>query len=287
MPVPMAEAPLSVALGRTKRTEALFDGSVADPALPLDLPAIPVISRAFAPMVREGRHEVSEMAIATFLMAKEADAPLVLLPCVLAARFQESALLCRADGPVCGPADLSGKRIGVRAYSQTTGMWLRGMLQERFGLAADAMRWVTFEDAHVPTYRDPPWSKRAPAGATLEAMLEAGAIDAAIFGNDMPQNPAFRPVLADAEAAGAAFLAAHGFVPVNHLLVARADVARDRAPALGALLGLLARAGAAVSTRAALGPALALAARHCAEQGLTARALSPDDIWAGTPPGIG
>jgi len=287
MSMPRAEAPLQVALGRTKRTEALFDGNVADPALPLDLPAIPVISRAFAPMVREGRYEVSEMAIATFLMAKEAGTPLVLLPCVLAARFQESALLCRTDGPIQGPADLSGKRIGVRAYSQTTGMWLRGILQDRFGLAADAMRWVTFEEAHVPTYRDPPWSDRAPAGATLEAMLEAGEIDTAIFGNDMPRNPAFRPVFADAEAAGAAFQAVHGFVPVNHLLVARADVARDRASSLAALLGLLAKSGAAVSDRAVLGPALTLAARHCAAQGLTARALTLDEIWDGTPPGIG
>ena len=283
----MAEAPLQVALGRTKRTEALFDGSVADPALPLDLPAIPVISRAFAPMVREGRYEVSEMAIATFLMAKEAGTPLVLLPCVLAARFQESALLCRVDGPVGDPGDLRGKRIGVRAYSQTTGMWLRGILQDRFGLSANAMRWITFEEAHVPTYRDPPWSHRAPEGATLEAMLETGAIDAAIFGNDMPRNPAFRPVFADPDAAGAEFCAKHGFVPVNHLLVARADVARDRAPALAALLGLLAQAGAAVSDRAALGPALTLAARCCAEQGLTARPLTLDEIWNGTPPGIG
>jgi 4,5-dihydroxyphthalate decarboxylase len=287
MSMPRAEASLNVALGRTKRTEALFDGSVADPALPLDLPAIPVISRAFAPMVREGRYQVSEMAIATFLMAKEAGAPLVLLPCVLAARFQESALLCRTDGSVGGPADLRGQRIGVRAYSQTTGMWLRGILRDRFGLAADAMRWVTFEEAHVPSYRDPPWSDRAAAGATLEGMLEAGAIDAAIFGNDMPRNPAFRPVFVDAEAAGDAFLATHGFVPVNHLLVARADVARDRAPALAALLGLLARSGAAVSDRAALRPALTLAADHCAAQGLTERALTLDEIWDGTPPGIG
>jgi 4,5-dihydroxyphthalate decarboxylase len=290
--MPMSEvlapgAVLSVALGRTARTEALFDGRVADPGLPLDLPAIPVISRAFAPMVREGRYEASEMAIATFLMAREAGVPLVLLPCVLAARFQESALLCRADGPVRGPADLRGKRIGVRAYSQTTGMWLRGILRDRFGLAADAMQWTTFEDAHVPSFRDPPWSARAPEGATLEGMLESGKIDAAIFGNDTPRNPAFRPVIADPEAAGAAFLAAQGFVPVNHLLVARADVARDRAPALQALLGLLARAGAAVSARAALAPALTLAARYGAEQGLTARALRLDEIWEGTPPGIG
>lgn len=282
----MAE-PLTVAIGRTKRTEALFDGSVADPALPLDLPAIPVISRAFAPMVREGRYPVSEMAIATFLMAREAGVPIVLLPCVLAARFQEAALLCRADGPIAGPADLRGRRVGVRAYSQTTGMWLRGVLAGSFGLPADALRWITFEDAHVPAYRDPPWAERAPAGATLEAMLKAGDIDAAIFGNDTPQDPAFRTVFPDPAAAGAAFQAAQGFVPVNHLLVARADVARDRAGDLATLLGLLARAGAAVTDRAALAPALTLAARFCAEQGLTARQLALDRIWEGTPPALG
>jgi 4,5-dihydroxyphthalate decarboxylase len=278
---------LTAAFGRTPHSAALLDGARRSALLDLRFEPVSPISRAFAPMVREGRYDASEMAIATFLMAKEAGVPLVLLPCVLAARFQESALLCRADGPVHGPGDLRGKRIGVRAYSQTTGMWLRGILQDRFGLSADAMRWTTFEDAHVPTYRDPPWSDRASDGATLEGMLEAGEIDAAIFGNDMPRNPAFRPVFADPEAAGADFLATHGFVPVNHLLVARADVARDRAPALAALLGLLGRAGAAVSDRAALGPALTLAARHCAAQGLTTRARTLDDIWNGTPAGIG
>jgi 4,5-dihydroxyphthalate decarboxylase len=282
--------PLTVAIGRTKRTEALFSGAVADPALPLDLPAIPVISRAFPPMVREGRYPVSEMAIATFLMAKEAGlmakeagAPLVLLPCVLAARFQESALLCRVGGPVASPVDLRGRRIGVRAYSQTTGMWLRGILQARFGLAPDAMRWITFEDAHLPAYRDPRWAERGPAGGNLEAMLKADEIDAAIFGNDLPDDPAFRTVFPDPTAAGEAFRAEHGFVPVNHLLVARADVARDRAGDLALLLALLKRSGAEVSGRATLAPALALAARFCAEQGLTGRTLTLDEIWQGTP----
>lgn len=287
MTAPLTGAPLTVAINRTKRTEALFTGTVADPALPLDLPAIPVISRAFAPMVREGRYPVSEMAIATFLMAKAASVPMVLLPCVLAARFQEAAMLCRVGGPVTGPADLRGKRVGVRAYSQTTGMWLRGILQESFGLAADALHWVTFEDAHLAAYRDPPWAQRAPAGATLEAMLKDGALDAAIFGNDMPTDPAFRPVFADPEAAGAAFMAAHGFVPVNHLLVARGDIARDRPDELAAVVALLGRAGATVGSRAALAPALGLAARFCAEQGLTPRLLTLDEIWEGTPRDFG
>jgi 4,5-dihydroxyphthalate decarboxylase len=285
----MAEAPLvlSAAIGRTPRTEALFTGGAASPRLRLDLAPVPVISRAFAPMVREGRYDASEMAIATFLMAKAAGKDLVLLPVVLAARFQEGALLCRADGGgIRGPADLEGKRVGVRAYSQTTGMWLRGILQESFGLHPEAVRWVTFEDAHLAEYRDPPWAERAPAGADMPAMLKAGELDAAIFGNELPADPALRPVFADPEAAGAAFRAAHGFVPVNHLLVARGDVARERPEALAELLRALRAAGAEAPGREALAPAIALAGRYSAEQGLLPRPLGLDEVWEGTPPGL-
>ncbi len=277
---------LSAAIGRTPRTEALFTGAAASPWLRLDLAPVPVISRAFAPMVREGRYDASEMAIATFLMAKAAGKDLVLLPVVLAARFQEGALLCRTGGPIHGPADLAGRRVGVRAYSQTTGMWLRGSLQERFGLRPDAMRWVTFEDAHLAEYRDPPWAERAPAGSDMPAMLKAGELDAAVFGNELPADPALRPVFPDPEAAGAAFRAAHGFVPVNHLLVARGDVARERPEAMAELVRLLRESGAEAPGREALRPALELAIRYSSEQGLLPRPLSLDEIWEGSPPSL-
>ncbi len=277
---------LSAAIGRTPRTEALFTGAVASPWLRLDLAPVPVISRAFAPMVREGRYDVSEMAIATFLMAKAAGKDLLLLPVVLAARFQEGALLCRADGGTRGPADLAGQRVGVRAYSQTTGMWLRGALQDGFGLRPDAMRWVTFEDAHLAEYRDPPWAERAPAGADMLALLRTGELDAAIFGNELPADAALRPVIPDPEAAGAAFHEAHGFVPVNHLLVARGDLAREWPEAMAELVRLFRASGAAVPGRDGLRPALALAIRYAHEQGLLPRPLSPDEAWEGSPSGL-
>nr|WP_207191496.1 ABC transporter substrate-binding protein [Paracraurococcus ruber] len=277
---------MSLAIGRTPRTEALFAGAVAAADLRLDLAPVPVITRAFAPMVREGRYEASELAIATFLMAKAAGKDLVMLPAVLSSRFQEAALLCRAGGAVRGAADLAGRRIGVRAYSQTTGLWLRGTLQDRLGLRPEAMRWVTFEDAHLAEYRDPPWAERAPAGADMAAMLRDGALDAAIFGSEVPDDPALRPVFADPAAAGAEFQAAHGFVPVNHLLVARGDVARERPGALQELLRLLAVAGVPVPGRDALAPAIGLASRYAAEQGLLPRPLGLDAVWAGTPPAI-
>jgi 4,5-dihydroxyphthalate decarboxylase len=237
-------------------------------------------------MVREARYDVSEMAIATFLMAKAWGKPLVLLPVTLAARFQEGALLCRKDGPVQRPEDLAGKRVGVRAYSQTTGLWLRGVLAERHGVASDSVRWVTFEDAHVAEYSDPPFVQRAPKGSDLLAMLKGGELDAAIFGNDTPSDPALRTVFPDVAAAGAAFQAQHGFIPVNHLVCVRQEIAEQQPAVVAEVARMLRSATAATSLpqgRDALRPAIALAIEYCAEQGLLPRRLTVEDAWAGLP----
>lgn len=268
----MSARVLTAALGDYPHTAAL----PASEVLRLERVAVKPISRAFAPMVRERRFDVSEMAIATFLMAKAAGIGITLLPVVVAARFQEGALLCRADGAIRGPADLAGRRVGVRAYSQTTGMWLRGVLAESHGVAPDAIAWTTFEDAHLPGFRDPAFCTRAAPGADMTAMLRAGDLDAAIFGAELPAGDDLRPVFPDVAAAGRAFLARYGFEPVNHLVVVRSEVARDAA-LVAELLRLF---GRATTTREALAPAITLANRWCAAQGLIARPLSIEEVWA-------
>lgn len=268
----MSARVLTAALGDYPHTASLPESDL----LRLDRVTVKPISRAFAPMVREARYDVSEMAIATFLMAKAAGIPIMLLPVVMAARFQEGALLCRADGPVRGPTDLAGKRVGVRAYSQTTGMWLRGVLADAHGVAPKSIAWTTFEDAHVPGFTDPPFARRAPAGADMTAMLRDGALDAAIFGAELPPGDEFRPVFPDVAAAGRDFESRHGFVPVNHLVVVRAEVAQDAA----VMAELLRIFGPAATTRQALAPAIELASRWCASQGLIPRPLTLDEAWA-------
>ncbi|WP_431301382.1 ABC transporter substrate-binding protein [Sediminicoccus sp. BL-A-41-H5] len=274
---------LTAAIGRYPHTAALLDGAVTDPEVALDCAPFPNITRAFAPMVREGRFEVSEMAIATWLQAWAYGKPLVPLPCVLAARLQEGSLLCRADSPIRGPADLAGRRIGVRSYSQTTGLWLRGILQDSFGVAPESVHWVTFEDPHVAECQDPGFATRAPAGRDMLAMLEAGELDAIIAGADAPPADWLRPVFPDAAAAGQEFIRCHGFTPINHLLVIRAD----RAAHAQAVLRLLDAAGQAPQRgRLGMMPALAFAASHAVRQGLIPRAPTAGEIWAGLPPDI-
>ncbi len=228
---------LRAAIGTYPHTRALKSGEVKSDFLRLDFADVLPINRAFAPMVRESKFDVCEMAITTFLQAKAYGKPLVLLPVVMAARFQEGALLCRADSEVRGPADLVGRRVGVRAYSQTTGMWLRGVLAEVYGLRPEQVHWVTFEDAHVPEYRDPPWVEHAAPGKEMLPMLRAGELDAVIVGNDVPDDPGLRTVVPDPRAAADNFRQRHEFMPVNHLVVVTRQLAETRADLVTDLSG--------------------------------------------------
>ncbi|MBR0682328.1 ABC transporter substrate-binding protein [Roseomonas eburnea] len=266
----MTQRVLTAAIGDYPHTAALAD----TPALRLDRVSITPINMAFAPMVRDLRFDVCEMAIATFLMAKEAGIPITLLPVVMAERYQEGALVCPKDSPIRGPADLKGRRVGVRAYSQTTGMWLRGVLADSHGVPPESIAWTTFEDAHVPTFRDPPFVTRAAPGSDIAGMLRAGELDAAIFGFEVPED--MRTVFPDPAAAGRDFQARYGFKPVNHLVVVKSELARDAA----VMEGLRHAFAASLTTPEALAPAIALAGRFCAEQGLISRPLTPGQVWS-------
>jgi 4,5-dihydroxyphthalate decarboxylase len=284
MRIALAVTTLRAAIGAYPETAALLEGRVGSDLLALDNIRHTPPSKAFPAMVRQSAFEVTEMAIATFLMAKAYGKPMVLLPVVLAERAQESALLTAIDGPVRGPADLAGAPIAVRAYSQTTGMWLRGSLAEFHGIRADTQRWTTFEDAHVPECMDPPWVTRGTPGQDLLAMTRSGEAAAGIFGNDLPDG--LRTVFPDPEAAGAQFRDRHGFIPVNHLVVARRDVADARPELLVEVMRMLAASGARMHTRESLRPALALAIRYCTEQGMMPRPLSVEEAWEGLPAAI-
>ena len=288
---------LRTAIGKYPHTQALRDGRIASGLIRLDFADIPTINRAFAPMAREQRYDVSEMAIATFLQAKAYGKPLVLLPVVLAARFQQSALLCLTDSDMRGPEDLAGRRVGVRAYSQTTAVWLRGILAEAHGVQAQQVRWITFEDAHVAEVRDPPWTERAAPGKELLAMLHQGELDAVIVGNEVPDDPMLRTVFPDPEAAAEAFWQKHGLVPINHMLTMRRELAERRPELVAELMRMFGEAKAAAGDvasygrdpypigRASLQPGVDLALRYAAEQGLLPRSLAAQEVWQGLPAG--
>ena len=193
------------------------------------------IYKAFAPMVRELRYDVSELAIATFLQAREAGAPIALLPVVLSGDFHHHSLTRWPGSAEIDPADLAGQRVGVRAYSQTTGLWVRGILHEEFGVDAKEVTWVTTEEPHVAGYVEPPNVERT-TGKVLE-VLERGDVAAAVLGPpalDGAQGPLV-PIIPNWREAEEAWGARHQTVPINHMLTVRRDLLEAEPQTVSAL----------------------------------------------------
>jgi 4,5-dihydroxyphthalate decarboxylase len=218
---------LQAMFGTYANTEAIKQGDVRSPLVRLNFADVKVANTFFKPLVRDHRFDVSELAIVTYLQAKVYGKPYVLMPAVVVSRGQHHTIAYNAERGQLSPADLPGRRVGVRAYTQTTGAWVRGILADDYGVDVDRVRWVTFEDPHLAEYKDPAVVERAPDGKNLVQMLIDGEIDAAIVGDAMP-DPRLKLLIPDAEAVARKWAASHGGVPINHMAVIRDSIAKSR-----------------------------------------------------------
>jgi 4,5-dihydroxyphthalate decarboxylase len=214
-------------MGSYPNALALKDGRLASDIVEFAFADVKVSNTAFKPLVREAKFDLAEVAIVTFLQAKQYNKPYALIPATVVGRGQLHTIAYNPERGHLGPGDLNGKRIGVRAYTQTTGVWVRGILAEDYGVDLDSIEWVTFEEGHVAEYRDPPNVRRAPVGKELVPMLLDGEIDAAIVGDKFP-DPRLKPLIPDPETANRKWAEQHGGVPINHMLVIRDELAAKR-----------------------------------------------------------
>lgn len=286
----MNETPvtLRIVLGDYPHTLPLKRGEITSPWLKLDFDEVKPLHKAFKPMVQHA-YDAGEIALVTYFQAKDHKKGLKLLPAAMLARFQHGALLCNVERGRLKPADLSGKRIGVRSWSQTTGVWIRGILENDYGLDLSGVQWVTFEDGHVAEAKDPPAVNRARADQDLTQMLIAGEIDAAIYGAALPADPRLQSVIADPDAAAQAWYAKHQLVPVNHMVVVTEELARANPKAVVELYRLL-EAGKQAAGHPGLidtspfgkdvnRPCLELLIGYALQQGLISRRLAVDELW--------
>jgi 4,5-dihydroxyphthalate decarboxylase len=277
----------SIAIGTYPHTRPLKDGTVTSERISLAFADVVPANRAFRPMVNRLTYDVSELALVTLLLAMSFERPLVGVPVVLMQQSAYGMLMVRPESPLREPRNLEGRTIGVRAYTQTTGTWLRGMLHDQFGLQLDTLKWVTFEPAHVDGYVDPTNAVRAPEGKTLAGMLRDGEIDAAA-GLEPAEYPDLRLLLPNGLELEEDFVRQSGIRPINHTMVVRRDLANAN-PWLPAELSRLVRAAKeAVAHEGTPVPpdgieanrgALNLLARYAFEQGITPRTLAVEELY--------
>ena len=225
-------------LGDYPVTLALKKGELKSPGFSLEFADVKTPSTAFKRVVRNLEFDCAELAIVTFLMAKASGKPLVLLPAVVLARFQHPHLVYNIERGPLVPSDLAGRRVGTRSYTVTTATWLRGILANDYGVDIDRVKWVTFEEAHVAEFRDPPSVERAPEGKELMAMLLAGEVDAAIL-PAVPTDPRLKPLISNPGAAAEAWHRKYRALQINHMVAVKESLSRSEPEAVREIYRLL------------------------------------------------
>ena len=219
----MPALPLTTAIATYGHTKALKDGTVHAERVVLKHEDVAPITSAFRRMVRGLEFDISEMAFSTYLCARAYRKPMTALPVFLLRRFEHGGIVYNVNSGIRSPLDLHGRRVGVRSYTLTPGVWIRGILQSVYGVDLHQVQWMLFGDEHVAEYVAPANVTPAPAGSDMLAMLRAGEIDAAI-GVRAADAPELKTLIPEARNAAVTHFKQTGVYPISHLVVVKDEL---------------------------------------------------------------
>ena len=137
----MNKLQLSLGCCNYDRTRALFDGRVAVEGCAL-LPVALEPEETFHRVFRGQEFDICEMSLSSHTLNTARDtACYVAVPAFLSRAFRHSGIYIRTDRGIDKPADLKGRKVGVPEYQITANVWIRGMLQDEYGVLPPDIRW--------------------------------------------------------------------------------------------------------------------------------------------------
>jgi 4,5-dihydroxyphthalate decarboxylase len=174
---------LNSVLRHQPHTADLTEGRVAIDGVRLNPIDVQPAIAAYRRMVRDVEFDICELAPTTYYIARAYGAPFKALPIFLTRRFHHLGFAVRPDSGIETPKDLEGKKVGVRAYSVTTGVWSRGIFADEFGMDSSKVTWVVDDEEHVRELKLPSNVVHAPEGKSLASMMASGEIQAGFTAN--------------------------------------------------------------------------------------------------------
>jgi len=227
---------LTLGLARTPRTQALFDRTVEPDNLRLECRASFSTgydnTGARHRLILDGTIPGGEMSTSSYILAWARGASIRALPIFLNRNFRHRCMYCSTASVLRHPKDLSGKVVTAHRYNSTTAVWVRGLLQNEYGVKPEDMTWEIVEkDLGQEAEVAKPKGVRIgliPEPRTRENAIrrvELGQIDAALEPySDLGNNPKLRRILQDHRREEEAYFGRTGVIPVVHTLVLQEKV---------------------------------------------------------------
>ena len=227
----MTNIRLTLGCGDYDLTRALIDGTVRPPGV--DLTVLPMSSpERHWRMMRFEEFDVAELSMSHYLVGRAEGRAFTAIPVFPHRRFRHSFVFCRSDAGIDQPRDLNGKRVALRTFQNTAGVWTRGILADDYGVDLGAIHWFTQDEEETP-WEPPDWLhiERVPQGANLDTLLVEGDLDAAIYPEMLPSfargHPRVRRLFEHPKEVERDYFQRTGIFPIMHTVVVRDQVLHD------------------------------------------------------------
>lgn len=172
---------LTLACGDYELVRALGDGGIRPDGIELTILTHMDSNTRHWRMIRNREFDICELSMSSYLMAKFKGQALTAIPVFLHRRFRHGFIFINADRGIHRPADLIGKKVGLRNFQATTNLWVRGILEHEYQVPHKRLHWYMQDEEEVEFFppKDLLWNRTAP-GKDVEEMVAEGELDAVI-----------------------------------------------------------------------------------------------------------
>ena len=177
----MSKLRLSVACGDYDSVKALKEGSVEASGLELIFLTDMGPRERHWRLARKMQFDVCEENVGAYFMARERGDPIAGIPVFLHRRFRHGFVFINTDAGIKSPKDLIGKRVGGTNFQPAGNIWMRGILEEHYGVPHREITWIVDRSEDVP-FTPPPGLRieMKTSAKPLSDMLADGELPAMI-----------------------------------------------------------------------------------------------------------
>ena len=224
----MSRLKLTLACGSYDLLRALIDGVSTPPGIDLNVLTMASPER-HGRMLRHVEFDVCELSLVAYLVARDQGKPFTAIPVFPHRRFRHGYMVKRTNCGIEKAADLNGKRVGLDTLQNSAGLWMRGILQDHYGVDLKSIKWWCQEEEDIP-FEPAKWMKlrRVAKGKNIDQMLLDSELEGALYPETLPsiknRSPKVAPLFPDPREAEIDYYKKSGIFPIMHTVVIKNDI---------------------------------------------------------------
>ena len=181
-------------------------------------------------MIRHRAFDICELSAASYLLGKsKGEHGFTAIPVYLHRRFRHGFVFINAHKGIDKPADLIGRKIGLKTFQATALVWIRGILEDEFAVPYQAVNWYAEKEEDVPF--DPPPGLtlvRLPEGQRVETLLAEGELDGVIHPDIispiLDRDPRVKRLFDNYKALEIEYAQRTGIFPIMHVTAIKQEI---------------------------------------------------------------